>query len=148
MTGPTLSARAALLALCCAGCALMLPGCSVWDRLVHRSHDVGCSEKPFQGNIDTLPPLVVPAGLTPPDTRNETRIPTLNEPERVRAKSEPCLAQPPSYATGTYVATPTRSGTPIGTPAPEPAPTGAPAPAAPEPAPPGPSSFPDIPKQQ
>jgi hypothetical protein len=123
--------RAALPALCLCCCAMpLLAGCSVYNRLFHRSHDVGCSEKPFEANTENLPGLVVPEGLSPPDTRNEIKIPPLNEPERVRAKSEPCLAQPPSYGTGTSIAVPVRSGTPMGAPAPAPEPMPAPAPPA------------------
>jgi hypothetical protein len=115
---------AALPALCLLCCALplLLSGCSMYNRLFHRSHDIGCSEKPFRGNTENLAGLVVPEGMTPPDSRNQVRIPSLNEPERVRAKTEPCLAQPPSYKSGTSIAIPVHTGTPMGAPAPAPVP--------------------------
>jgi hypothetical protein len=149
-------ARAAVCALCLSCCALpLLSGCSVYNSLFHRSHDHGCSEKPFSGNTESVPGLVVPEGLSPPDTRNGIKIPTLNEPERVRAKNEPCLAQPPSYATGTSIAVPVRSGAPMGAPAPAPIPapvSPVPGPLSPEPPAPGPltpvPAAPEAPKAQ
>jgi hypothetical protein len=95
---PTCSrARIGALLLCC----VLLPalsGCSVWNRVFHRNRGPGCSEKPFALNTSTRPALKVPEGLSAPDTRNAVRIPDLSDhPERVRAKTEPCLAQPPSY---------------------------------------------------
>jgi hypothetical protein len=139
VTGADLRARAALPALCLCCCAVpLLSGCSLYRSLFHRSHDTGCSEKPFQAKTDNLPGLVVPEGLSPPETRNEVKIPALNEPERVRAKSEPCLAQPPSYGTGTSIAVPVRSGAPMGATAPAPVPN----------TPPVPSSVPEVPKPQ
>ncbi len=115
--------HAALPALCLCCCsALLLSGCSVWNSLFHRSHDNRCTEKPFRGNTESLAGLRVPDGMTPPDSRNQIKIPQLNEPERTRAKTEPCLSQPPSYASGSSIALPTRTGTPMGTPAPTPVP--------------------------
>jgi hypothetical protein len=115
--------RAALPALIVMCCLLPLQsGCSVYNTMFHRSHDHGCSEKPFRGNTESVSGLVVPEGLSPPDTRNEIKIPTLSEPERMRAKNEPCLAQPPSYGTGTSISVPVRSGAPMGAPAPAPVP--------------------------
>jgi hypothetical protein len=110
-----------VLYLC--ACALpLLDGCTLYNRVFHRSHDNGCREKPFQGDTTNLPGLSVPEGLTPPDARNQVKIPSLNASERVRAKSEPCLAQPPSYGSGGSIALPVRSGTPMGAPAPAPVP--------------------------
>ena len=103
-------------------CAPLLSGCSFWNSVFHRSHDHGCFEKPFRGNIENLQGLQVPEGMTPPDPRNQIRIPKLTEPERVRAKTEPCLSQPPSYASGSSIALPTRTGVPMGAPAPVPVP--------------------------
>ena len=136
MTAAKLRIRAALRALCLCCCAVpLLTGCTLYNKMFHRSHDHGCTEKPFEGNTDNLSGLVAPPGLSQPDKRNEIKIPGLNEPERVRAKSEPCLAQPPSYSTGSSISVPVRSGTPMGAPAPLPAPPVVPAPA-PLPAPP------------
>jgi hypothetical protein len=127
-----LRARAALPAVCLCCSTLLQSGCSVWNHLFHRSHDNRCTEKPFQANTDNLPGLHVPAGMTPPEQRNEVKIPPLNEPERQRAKNEPCLAQPPSYKTGSSIALPTRTGTPMGAPAHAPVPV---SPTEPEPEP-------------
>jgi hypothetical protein len=119
----TLSARAGLPALClCLGALPLLSACSLYNSVFHRSHDTGCSEKPFAGNTENLPGIVVPEGLSAPDTRNVVKVPALNEPERARAKSERCLAQPPSYGTGTSISVPVRSRAPMGEPAPAPVP--------------------------
>jgi hypothetical protein len=132
---------AALPALCLCCCALpLLAGCSLYNSLFHHSHDHGCTERPFQGNTETLPGLTVPQDMTPPDPRNQVKIPSLNEPERVRLKTEPCLAQPPSYASGSSIALPTRSGTPMGQPAPAPLPTSPTEPVAPYPESPSPAT--------
>ncbi|HWW19673.1 MAG TPA: hypothetical protein VNZ06_02615 [Steroidobacteraceae bacterium] len=90
-------ARIGALLVCCA----LLPalsGCSVWNRVFHRHGTSGCSAKPFALNSARRPVLKVPEGMSAPDTRNAIRIPDLSDhPERVRAKTEPCLAQPPDY---------------------------------------------------
>lgn len=90
-------ARIGALLLCC----VMLPalsGCSVWDRVFHRHHRAGCTEKPFALNTESRPALKVPEGMSAPDTRNAVRVGDLSDhPERVRAKTEPCLAEPPPY---------------------------------------------------
>jgi hypothetical protein len=90
--------------------------------MFHHSHDTGCSEKPFQGNSEQVPGIVVPEGLSPPDTRNVVKVPALDEPERVRAKNEPCIDQPPSYATGSSISMPVRSRGSMGAPAASPVP--------------------------
>ncbi|HEY2419355.1 MAG TPA: hypothetical protein VGH84_15645 [Steroidobacteraceae bacterium] len=123
MSDINLCARARVSALCLGLSALqMLSGCTFYNSIFHRSHDNGCSEKPFQGNSENLPGIVVPEGLSAPDTRNVVKVPVLTEPERVRARSEPCLAQPPNYGTGTFISTPVRSHAPMGQSAPAPAP--------------------------
>jgi hypothetical protein len=88
---------ALLISVTCA-----LSGCQLFRH--HRSQ--GCREPQVTSNIDSLPPLRVPAGLDPPDTRNGVRIPQLNEPERSRAKTEPCLSEPPSYGTAPQIQQP------------------------------------------
>lgn len=119
------------LALCCA--LPLLSACSIYGRIFHHSKDHGCTEKPFRGNTVDLPGLAVPEGMTPPDKRNQVRIPTLNEPDHPRAKTEPCLSQPPSYKSGQSITLPTRSGLPVGAPAPAPVPV---SPVTPDPLPP------------
>jgi hypothetical protein len=128
--------RGLLFPLCLFCCALpLLTACSLYNSLFHRSHDHGCSEKPFQGNTDQRPGLVVPSGLTPPEPRNQVKIPALNEPDHPRSRTEPCLAQPPSYKTGQSISLPTRSGLPVGAPAPAPVPVSPVSPTEPLPAP-------------
>ena len=78
MTAASRSLRGYLLPLCLCCCALpLLSACSFYNRLFHRSHDHGCTEKPFQGNSVELPGLTVPEGMTPPDKRNQVKIPTM-----------------------------------------------------------------------
>jgi hypothetical protein len=121
-------------------CVALLPllcGCTVWNRVFHRGNRnaESCTEKPFKGNTDSLPPLKVPEGLSAPDTRNAVKIPDLGPQAREVPKLQPCLALPPSFFAKT--STPTnRKGAPApATPAaPMPAPT--PAPATPPPPPP------------
>ena len=77
----------------CACASLALSGCS----LVRHRAGTGCREAPFNANTANRPPLVVPPGLSAPDTKSGIKIPELNAPERLRGKTEPCLAEPPSY---------------------------------------------------
>ncbi len=65
-----------------------------------------CLGPPSYGNDDTIPPLEVPLGLDAPDTRNALKIPDLNEPERPRAKGDPCLDEPPPYYSNRRVGDP------------------------------------------
>jgi hypothetical protein len=58
---------------------------------------VSCSAPSGYGNDQTLPPLEIPGGLEPPDTRNALKIPELKEPERPRTEADGCLEEPPSY---------------------------------------------------
>jgi hypothetical protein len=67
-------------------------------QMFRHSASVGCTEQQVTRNIDNQPQLRVPPGLDAPDTRNGVHIPALDEPERPRAKTEPCLSMPPSYA--------------------------------------------------
>jgi hypothetical protein len=83
-------------------CAAMLPllaGCTLYDRVFHRTpkNAASCHEKPFAGNADSRPPLKVPEGLSAPDTRNAVKIPALGAADRERPKTEPCLALPPQF---------------------------------------------------
>jgi hypothetical protein len=59
----------------------MLTGCALFH---HRSLALACSERPFQGNS--------------PESRNNVKIPALNEPEQSRPRG--CLAMPPSFSGG------------------------------------------------
>lgn len=85
-----------LRALCAGVAAIcMLSSCALFN---HRSLVLACSEHPFQGNSDPGIPLVVPEGMSPPETRNNVKIPVLNEPEQTRPRG--CLAMPPSFSGG------------------------------------------------
>jgi hypothetical protein len=130
-----LRSHAAAPALLCISLPWLLSGCSVWNNLFHRSHDNRCTEKPFQGNTENLAGLRVPEGMAAPEQRNQVKIPALNEPDHPRARTEPCLTQPPSYSSGAAIAQPTRTGVPMGAPAPTPVPASPTAPQAPESAP-------------
>ena len=69
----------------------LLPGC--------KSRTASCKQdnKDYVGAKE-MPPLKAPPELQPPDTRNALKVPPLNTPERVRAKTEPCLDAPPPFA--------------------------------------------------
>jgi hypothetical protein len=62
-----------------------------------RSFSASCGEPASYGSDESIPPLEIPAGLEPPDTRNALKIPELTEPERPRTEAEGCLDEPPSY---------------------------------------------------
>ena len=89
---------------CCASTLLpLLSRLLVLDTVVFHRHRarVGCTEKPFRWQRDLdEPPLKVPEGLERPDTRNAIKIPPLEYTRDACGKSEPCLDQPPSFATG------------------------------------------------
>jgi hypothetical protein len=140
VTAPLFCPRARLGALLlCAVTLPLLTGCTLYNRVFHHNGGkvfVGCNERPFAGNTDSRPPLKVPEGLSPADTRNAVKIPELNTPERQRSKIEPCLAQPPNFfAQPLPLLQPTKGkgkAKPPAAPAPAPA---TPTPATPAPAP-------------
>ena len=58
----------------------------------------GCDKpQPYQSAQD-LPPLRVPDGAVPPDTRNAMRIPAVNAPQIPPSKGK-CIDHPPEYGT-------------------------------------------------
>ena len=63
---------------------------------LHR-HGDKCREPLVPSNLENRAPLRAAAGLDAPDTRNAIKVPELTEPERQRAKSDPCLSLPPSF---------------------------------------------------
>ena len=65
--------------------------------LVAGCRSFSCDAPPSQGSGESVPPLEVPPGFDPPDTRNALKIPELSEPERPRTEAEGCLDEPPSY---------------------------------------------------
>jgi len=97
VTGRSLNLRAVAGALSVCAAVLLLAGCSwlPW----HRHKHVGCTQKPFAGNTAVMPPLKVPDGLSAPDTRTAVKIPELTDAEQVRAKTDPCLDEPPPFGT-------------------------------------------------
>ncbi len=115
---------AAQRSLCaCLAFLPLLSGCA----LFHHGPRAGCAQRPFQGSSVGGRGLVVPAGLSPPDTRNGVKIPTLDETEVPRPVSAPCLAQPPSFAAGEAGALPARNTLPGTASAPVPIPLPGPA---------------------
>jgi hypothetical protein len=116
VTRPRLPVRVAPGALLI--CAVLLPllaGCTLFNRVFHRSPKTAasCHERPFAGNAESRPSLKVPEGLSAPDTRNAVKIPELATADRERPKTEPCLALPPPF----YAKAPPGAAKPV-TPAP------------------------------
>jgi uncharacterized lipoprotein len=89
LTGRSLALAAASLLLSAQG------GCS-W---MHHGKHAACREPAIGAEARNLPPLKMPPGLDAPDTRNAIKVPPLDEPERPRAPTDPCLSQPPSFKT-------------------------------------------------
>jgi len=70
-----------------------LAGCHTLGRLGGTCHD----PKPYM-KAQSIPPLLIPAGLDAPDTTNSLRVPKLNEPALPPRKGkDPCLDAPPSF---------------------------------------------------
>ncbi|MGC4028124.1 MAG: hypothetical protein QM696_04540 [Steroidobacteraceae bacterium] len=89
---------------------VMLPGC----RVLGSSNT--CNKPQEYQQAQDLPALHVPLGLDAPDTRAALRIPPLDQPPVApRSEKDPCLDEPPAYAS-----------TPAAPAGPVPAPAGAP----------------------
>ena len=59
-----------------------------------------CHDKKPYMSARSVAPLQVPPGLDPADTGSSLKIPRLNEPEPPRrAEKDPCLDEPPAFAT-------------------------------------------------
>lgn len=75
---------------------LLLSGCTMFH-----SNDpnkkVKCTEPAVTRDNVNRPPLKVPDGMAPPNTAGAVQIPTLTEPEKPRADTDPCLSSPPDY---------------------------------------------------
>jgi len=99
-----------------------------------------CTQKPFQGSTVGGQGLVVPPGMSAPDTRSGVKIPKLNEQEVLRPADAPCLTDPPSFAAGEAGALPARSTLPA--PDAQPVPVPIPVPNTPVPTAPVPPSMP------
>ncbi|MFI4865632.1 MAG: hypothetical protein ACHQDB_00835 [Steroidobacterales bacterium] len=128
--------------LICAALLPLLAGCTLYDRVFHRTpkNAASCHEKPFAGNAESRPPLKVPQGLSAPDTRNAVKIPELASADRERPKTEPCLALPPPF----YAKAPPGGAKPV-TPAPPATPSATTPATTPEPATPQATPAPGAP---
>jgi uncharacterized lipoprotein len=85
--------KSALRLLGLAALLVTLSGCHPFRHMTYACH----KQQPYQGQV-SVPPLVIPAGLSAPDTSNALHLPALNEPAPPARKGrEPCLDEPPPY---------------------------------------------------
>ncbi len=79
--------------LCAGALAItLLSSCSWFQRA-----SASCREPIIPADPQDAAPLKVAPGQDLPDTRNAVKVPALNEPEKPRGKTDPCLSRPPSY---------------------------------------------------
>jgi len=73
---------------------LALGGCHTFHRLT-----TSCiKDTDHYMQAASVPPIKVPVGIDPPDTRSALQIPVLNEPAPPpRAPNDPCLDAPPKF---------------------------------------------------
>ena len=76
--------RAFLLALALAS----LSGCS-------RDRSLGCEDVSRYATADSIPPVRVPDGLSPPDESESLRLPP--PPVEMQERTTPCLESPPRF---------------------------------------------------
>jgi uncharacterized lipoprotein len=71
-----------------------LSGCHTLHSLTH-----SCEADTYGYNkAGSIPPLRVPEGLDPPDTKNSLQVPELNTPPPPpRSSKDPCLEEPPKF---------------------------------------------------
>ncbi len=73
---------------------LALCGC----RSLHRFTESCNADTDRYMQATTVPPIKVPPGIDPPDTKSALQIPVLNEPaEPPRGPRDPCLDAPPKF---------------------------------------------------
>jgi uncharacterized lipoprotein len=73
---------------------LGLSGCHTFSRMTHSCQN----EKDTYRKAVSVPPIRVPLGLDPPDTKSALQIPALNEPALPpRGPKDPCLDEPPKF---------------------------------------------------
>jgi uncharacterized lipoprotein len=73
---------------------LALGGCHAWHSLTHTC----TADTDGYLQATSTPPLRVPLGIDPPDTKSSLQIPALNQPAPPpRAPKAPCLDEPPKY---------------------------------------------------
>jgi len=71
-----------------------LSGCHT----LHKAWRSCPNENQVLSQAQSIPPLTIPAGIDPPDTRSGMKVPALNEPAPPpRGLKDPCLDEPPSY---------------------------------------------------
>jgi uncharacterized lipoprotein len=74
---------------------LSLSGCRLWHRAYHTCGDTS----DIYQKASSLPPLRVPVGVEPPDTKSSMQIPALNEPALPpRGPKDPCLDESPKFS--------------------------------------------------
>ena len=79
--------------VCGLACLVLLGGCgSLFG-------GKSCHKPQVYEEAESLPPLQIPVGLDPMDTRGALKIPDLKEPEAPRPKDGPCLEEPPQLVT-------------------------------------------------
>ena len=79
-------------------CLTLLVGVSGCHMLHNKFSSNRCTENRTYEGERSVAPLKVPAGMDAPETANALRLPQLNEPAPpARARSAPCLDQPPSF---------------------------------------------------
>jgi hypothetical protein len=73
---------------------MALSGCHTLHSLTHR-----CDNDTYgYTKAGSIPPLRVPEGLDPPDTKSALQVPVLNEPPPPpRSSKDPCLDEPPKF---------------------------------------------------
>ncbi len=71
-----------------------LSGCHAWRHITHSC--ANDTDKYLKAT--SVPPLRVPLGIDPPDTKSALQIPALNEPALPpRGSKDPCLDEPPKF---------------------------------------------------
>jgi hypothetical protein len=84
-------------ALVCAALAVALAGC-VTRGVRHMLKENDCNRPQPYKQAGSIPPVQVPPGIDPPDTRQALRIPAYNEPAPPPRKlTDPCLDAPPLF---------------------------------------------------
>lgn len=78
-------------------CLALLLGVSGCHMLHNKLSYKSCNEPQIYAGERSVAPLKVPPGMDAPDTTNALRLPSLNEPAPPRARTAPCLDEPPSF---------------------------------------------------
>jgi uncharacterized lipoprotein len=79
-------------------CLTLLVGVSGCHMLHNKFSSTRCTESRTYEAERSVAPLKVPAGMDAPETASALRLPQLNDPAPpARARSAPCLDEPPSF---------------------------------------------------